>query len=63
MLAVIAHESAGPIRSEAVAGDGDAARTVWILADGLRSIPTVSMAWPPLLDVAALLEAAVPLRE
>ncbi|MGU3587372.1 hypothetical protein ACLBYD_30040 [Rhodococcus sp. C26F] len=41
----------------------DAGGTVWILADGLRSIPIVSMAWPPLLDVAALLEAAVLLRE
>jgi hypothetical protein len=41
----------------------DAAGTVWIVADGVRLISIVSMAWPPLLDVAVLLEAAVPLRE
>ena len=45
--------------SPTIDGDG----TVWILGDGVRSIPTISMEWPPLLDVAALLEAAVPLRE
>ncbi|MGO4205688.1 hypothetical protein AB4Z09_28945, partial [Rhodococcus sp. TAF43] len=36
----------------------DDAGTVWITADGVRSIPTISMQWPPVLDVAALLDDA-----
>ncbi|MFG1782629.1 hypothetical protein ACGFIU_09325 [Rhodococcus oryzae] len=36
----------------------DGAGTVWLTADGVRSIPTISMQWPPVLDVAALLDDA-----
>lgn len=38
--------------SVTVDGDG----TIWIVADGLRSIPAESMQWPAELDVAALLD-------
>lgn len=35
--------------------DGDG--TVWVIADGVRSIPRTTMRWPDELDVAALLDA------
>ncbi|WP_314674797.1 DUF6578 domain-containing protein [uncultured Rhodococcus sp.] len=33
----------------------DSAGTVWVIADGLQSVPEESMQWPTSLDVAALL--------
>ncbi|MFZ2527789.1 MAG: hypothetical protein WAX14_09085 [Rhodococcus sp. (in: high G+C Gram-positive bacteria)] len=32
--------------------------TVWVVADGIGSIPATSMRWPNILDVAALLDAS-----
>ena len=33
----------------------DSAGTVWVIADGLQSVPEESMQWPASLNVAALL--------